>query len=742
MIEILNISKAYAGSGAQAVSGLTLSVPEGEFLVLIGPSGSGKTTTLNMVNRLVEPDGGEIRIQGHNVLDSDPVLLRRGIGYVFQEAGLFPHMSVAENIAVTPRLLGWDAARIDARVNELLALVQLEQGGIRDRPPQELSGGQRQRVALARALAARPPVLLLDEPFGALDPVTREAVAADVRDIHQRLGLTTLMVTHDMTEALLDGGPHRGDAQRPSGAGGHAPRTGGAPGRRFRRPADRNAAPARPRPGRNAQRMNASFREAWALLPDYLGQHVILSVSALLLGVAISLPLGIAAARSARFGTPLLAFVSVVQTIPGLALLALFYPLLLALSVVTQDLFGFSIRALGFLPALLALTLYAMLPILRNLVTALANIDPAILMAAKGVGMTPRQSLFKVELPLAAPLVLAGIRTATVWVVGITTLSTPIGQTSLGNYIFTGLADRELGVRAVRLRGGGGIGAGLDLLLAMAGSGLASHSRSRLILAGLGLLAVIAAALAPELVHDAIARAATRYRDRGQEFRRAIYPGRTDDPAPAPRRLRRHHQKRSGIDHCLPGLGRRRHRRLCRLFRHLVGQCAAPDRHAGPPGHAGPADRRAGRRRITESRLGSLGFENAYIFAMRADRAQALHITSLADLAAHPELRIGGDFEIFSRPEWRAVAQAYGLGAMKRRQYQPDFLYRAVVSGDADVVSAFSSDGRIARYGLVILADPKAALPPYDAMLLVGPAHAHDAQFIATLKPLIGSDLP
>lgn len=203
MIEILNLSKAYPGSGAQAVSGLTLSVPEGEFLVLIGPSGSGKTTTLNMVNRLVEPDGGEIRIQGHNVLDSDPVLLRRGIGYVFQEAGLFPHMTVAENIAVTPRLLGWDAARIDARVNELLALVQLEQGSIRDRQPQELSGGQRQRVALARALAARPPVLLLDEPFGALDPVTREAVAADVRDIHQRLGLTTLMVTHDMTEALL-----------------------------------------------------------------------------------------------------------------------------------------------------------------------------------------------------------------------------------------------------------------------------------------------------------------------------------------------------------------------------------------------------------------------------------------------------------------------------------------------------------------------------------------------------------
>lgn len=202
MIEILNLSKAYAGSGAQAVSDLNLTVPDGEFLVLIGPSGSGKTTTLNMVNRLVEPDGGEIRIEGRNVLESDPVELRRGIGYVFQEAGLFPHMTVAENVGVTPRLLGWDKARIHARVQELLTLVQLGDG-FHDRRPQELSGGQRQRVALARALAARPHILLLDEPFGALDPVTREAVAADVLDIHQRLGLTTLMVTHDMTEALL-----------------------------------------------------------------------------------------------------------------------------------------------------------------------------------------------------------------------------------------------------------------------------------------------------------------------------------------------------------------------------------------------------------------------------------------------------------------------------------------------------------------------------------------------------------
>ncbi|MES2293356.1 MAG: ABC transporter permease/substrate-binding protein [Pseudomonadota bacterium] len=484
--------------------------------------------------------------------------------------------------------------------------------------------------------------------------------------------------------------------------------------------------------------MNASFREAWALLPDYLGQHVILSVSALLLGVAISVPLGIIAARSSRLGTPLLAAVSIVQTIPGLALLALFYPLLLALSVVTQDLFGFSFRALGFLPALLALTLYAMLPILRNLVTALAGIDPAILMAAKGVGMTPRQSLFKVELPLAAPLVLAGIRTATVWVVGITTLSTPIGQTSLGNYIFTGLQIENWVFVLFGCVAAAALALVLDLLLALAGSGLATRSRSRLILAGLGLLAVIAAALTPEVMQGASANprhsvviGAKNFDEQyilaelmTQRLERAGFAVTTRSDLGSTIAFRA--LGAGDIDAYVDYTGT--------LWGTLLHRTDMPGRQVMQTELAGWMAKHYG-----IASLGSLGFENAYIFAMRADRAKALGIKSLADLPAHPELRIGGDFEIFSRPEWRAVAAAYGIGAMKRRQYQPDFLYRAVTSGDADVVSAFSSDGRIARYGLVILADPKAALPPYDALLLVGPAHAHDAKFLDVLKPLIGS---
>jgi osmoprotectant transport system ATP-binding protein len=203
VIEILDVSKNYAGAPAPSVRGLSLTVADGEFLALIGPSGCGKTTTLNMLNRLVEADQGTIRIGGRDIRGEDPVRLRRGIGYVFQEAGLFPHMSVAENIAITPRLLGWPGAEIAARVGELLDLVRLNREQFAGRLPAQLSGGQRQRVALARALAARPSLMLLDEPFGALDPLTRDDVAQDYRRIHDMLGLTTVMVTHDMTEALL-----------------------------------------------------------------------------------------------------------------------------------------------------------------------------------------------------------------------------------------------------------------------------------------------------------------------------------------------------------------------------------------------------------------------------------------------------------------------------------------------------------------------------------------------------------
>lgn len=202
MIVLKQVSKTY-DTGQVAVCNVSLQVPAGQLLVLVGGSGCGKTTTLKMINRLVEPTSGRIEVDGRDVLSVDAVQLRRSIGYVLQGSGLFPHLSVADNIAVVPRLLNWPAKRIDERVDELLRLVHLSPDEFRSRMPRQLSGGQQQRVGFARALAAGQTVMLLDEPFGALDPVTRDELRNEFLQIRRQLGLTAVMVTHDMTEALL-----------------------------------------------------------------------------------------------------------------------------------------------------------------------------------------------------------------------------------------------------------------------------------------------------------------------------------------------------------------------------------------------------------------------------------------------------------------------------------------------------------------------------------------------------------
>ena len=201
-ISFERVAKAYAGQ-QRALKSVSLAVPAREFLAIVGPSGSGKTTLLRLINRLAEPTEGTVRVEGADVRTVDPVELRRRLGYVFQNIGLFPHMTVAENIAITPRLLGWSEAERAARVDELIDLVRLDRARHRDRYPHQLSGGERQRVGVARALAARPRIVLMDEPFGALDPLTRDAIGQDVRHLHETLGLTTVMITHDTLEAVL-----------------------------------------------------------------------------------------------------------------------------------------------------------------------------------------------------------------------------------------------------------------------------------------------------------------------------------------------------------------------------------------------------------------------------------------------------------------------------------------------------------------------------------------------------------
>ncbi|HEX3327256.1 MAG TPA: ATP-binding cassette domain-containing protein [Actinomycetota bacterium] len=201
MISLQHVSKQFGGSGDSAVNDLTFHVNEGKTVVLVGPSGCGKTTTMKMINRLVDPTSGTIEVAGKDIMQQDPVELRRGIGYVIQSIGLLPHRTIAQNISTVPKLIGWDDARIGQRVEELVGMLELDPDLLK-RYPSELSGGQRQRVGVARALAVDPPVMLMDEPFGAVDPIVRERLQDQFIEVQRRLKKTIIFVTHDVDEAL------------------------------------------------------------------------------------------------------------------------------------------------------------------------------------------------------------------------------------------------------------------------------------------------------------------------------------------------------------------------------------------------------------------------------------------------------------------------------------------------------------------------------------------------------------
>jgi osmoprotectant transport system permease protein len=474
--------------------------------------------------------------------------------------------------------------------------------------------------------------------------------------------------------------------------------------------------------------------EALARLPDYLGSHVLVSTTALALGIGLSLPLAFAARRRPVLRGLLLALANVAQTIPGLALLALFYPLLLGLAALCERWLGFGFSALGFLPAVLALTLYSMLPVLRNTVAGVNGIDPDLHQAAAGVGMTPGQALWIVEIPLALPMIMAGIRTAAVWVIGTAALSTPIGQTSLGNYIFTGLQTQNwvfvlFGCVAAAL-----LALVVDQLLALMESGARRRKRLRMALGGLGLAAIVAGALAPGFARPAAtyvigskpfgeqyilsALIEQRLREAGLSARRreGLGSGVIFDALAA-------NEIDIYVDYSGTLWANQLRRTDVRPPREVLGQV-----------RSWLADERGVRM------LGALGFENAYALAMPRTRADALNVRSIADLAQHaPRLSIAGDYEFFGRPEWAALRATYGLAFREQRQMQPEFMYPAAAAGEVDVISAYTSDGRIAQHDLVVLEDPKQAIPPYDAILLIAPRRANDSALIAALQPLTGA---
>jgi len=453
------------------------------------------------------------------------------------------------------------------------------------------------------------------------------------------------------------------------------------------------------------------MREQLELLPGYLTGHLQLTLLALLIGSALSVPLGIWITRRKVLEPGVLGAASLIQTIPGLALLAIMVPALAALGA----------QGIGFTPAIVALTLYSLLPILRNTVTGIEGVDPALVEAARGVGMTQRQQLVRVELPLAMPVIVAGLRTSAVWVVGTATLSTPVGAESLGNFIFSGLQTRNNAAVLMGCIGAGGLALLLDGLIRTLETGI--RQRRRAAVAGaLAVLAVLYAYTAASFVTER--SGSTRVVAIGSKAFTEQYV------------LSRLIAQRIAAE---TGLHSRAVESLgstvvfdalangdVDLYVDYSGTIWATimKRETLPGNRAQVLDevRRHLAKVYDITLVGALGFENTYALGMRAGQARELGVSSISELArVAPRLEIGGDYEFFQRSEWAAIESAYGLAFRERRSMDPALMYQAVASGAVDVISAFSTDGRIAAYELTLLEDDRGVIPPYDAIVLASP---------------------
>ena len=474
----------------------------------------------------------------------------------------------------------------------------------------------------------------------------------------------------------------------------------------------------------------SGLADALSGLGDQLAAHVILSAAAIALGIAVALPLAVWASRSDRVARASLAFASLVQTIPALALLALFFPILLSLRAV----FGEGLPTLGFLPALLALALYALLPILRNAVTAQANLDPGVIEAAEGVGMNFRQRLLLVEAPLAAPYIMAGIRTAAVWTIGAATLATTIGQKSLGDPIFAGLQTQNWVLVLAGCIASAGLALVADTLLGTIERGFRER-RKGLWLGGLlavvlGVGAALFAQFGSGDDEDRIVIGAKGFSEQyvlarliGQRLEAEGFAVEYRDGLG------------SAVAHSAAASGE------IDVYVDYTGTIWANQMKRDdniPRDEMYAAIEEWETENTGMKMLGRLGFENAYGLAMQQEVATSGEFESIADLAARGQaMTIGGDPEFFERPEWIVVRDAYGLRFAEKRNFSPTFMYNALKSGEADVIGAYTSDGRIEADRLVILEDPRGAFPNYDAVLLLSPEAGRDAALVEALMPLI-----
>lgn len=467
--------------------------------------------------------------------------------------------------------------------------------------------------------------------------------------------------------------------------------------------------------------------ELIARLPELAGAHLRLALSALLLGLLFSVPLGVALHRNPALKTPALGIVGVVQTVPSLALLAFMVPAIAAVAPFIESATGYRPSAIGGGPALAALTVYGVLPILQNTVVGLGAVDPALIEAARGVGMTARQQLLKVELPLALPVIVAGVRTAAVWTIGTAVLATPVGASSLGDYIFVGLQTRNHTSIAVGCVASAGLAIVLDLWIRGVEGAAKNRQRGRLTALTVGLGAVWLSSLAPLFGPGGFGSGGQpRVRVGAKAFTEAylfaeIFADRLRGTG-----LEVEQVGSLGSTVVFDALASGE----IDLYLDFSGTILFNEMKADLQEGADRADVLATVRtwlaKEHDIRIAAvLGYENRYAFALLSDRADALGARRLSDLAPHHlSLSVAGSYEFFDRPEWAAVQRAYGLSFRERTPMEQALAYEAVRSGARDVVVAYSTDARIDSYGLAVLDDDRGAIPPYEAIVLVRGAFA------------------
>ena len=473
--------------------------------------------------------------------------------------------------------------------------------------------------------------------------------------------------------------------------------------------------------------------EVLARLPELLAAHVRLTLAALAAGVLLAVPLGVVVTRVRVLEPPVLAVAGVIQTVPALALLAGMVPLLSALGL----------PGIGPLPAFLALVLYSLLPILRNTVAGIRGVDPAVIEAARGLGMTPRQRLWQVELPLALPVIVAGVRTATVWTVGMATLSTPVGAASLGNFIFAGLQTRNTALIVGGCVAAAGLALVLDGLVRLAAHALAVRRRALLLGTAAAAAALAAWAFLPLALAKAPAAAARRPVVVGAKTFTEQYVLAEVLALLVQQRTGRETRTLSSLGSTVAFDALRRDE--IDLYVDYTGTLwATVMGRTGSGGARADLTRAVSRWLRDEAGVtlaASLGFENAYCFAVRRETADSLHLRKLSDLAREaPRLSLASDYEFFSREEWRAVEREYGIAFRERRTMDPSLLYQAIAAGQVDAITAYSSDGRIDALSLAVLEDDKRAIPPYDAVVLASPRLAREApDVLAAVAALDGA---